>query len=28
VHEDMASRVGKDLLQAFYKEAEKAGFKN
>lgn len=28
VHEDMASRVGKDLLQSFYKEAEKAGFKN
>lgn len=28
VHEDMAARVGKDLLQAFYKEAEKAGFKN
>lgn len=28
VHEDMASRVGKDLLNAFYKEAEKAGFKN
>ena len=28
VHEEMASRVGKDLLNAFYKEAEKAGFKN
>jgi C4-dicarboxylate-binding protein DctP len=28
VHEDMASRVGKDLLQSFYKEAEALGFKN
>jgi C4-dicarboxylate-binding protein DctP len=28
VHEDMATRVGKDLLQSFYKEAEALGFKN
>jgi C4-dicarboxylate-binding protein DctP len=28
VHEDMAARVGKDLLQSFYKEAEALGFKN
>jgi C4-dicarboxylate-binding protein DctP len=28
VHEDMGARVGKDLLQSFYKEAEALGFKN
>jgi len=28
VHEEMASRVGKDLIEAFYKEAEAAGVKN
>lgn len=28
VHEDMAARVGKDLLASFYREAEALGFKN
>ncbi|MGE0734023.1 MAG: TRAP transporter substrate-binding protein [Alphaproteobacteria bacterium] len=28
VHKDMAGRIGKDLLQAIYKETEAAGFKN
>jgi C4-dicarboxylate-binding protein DctP len=28
VHKDVEGRVGKDLIESFYKEAAKFGFKN